>query len=97
MFKTSNFIIFCCRLKICAWQVLCLELLDNRRSGDRAKVSGKSAEGILMILALRAAQTGFTFGTIFKAQITVAGLPNNACKMFVCDRRHSNIFPYVCC
>ncbi|WP_150111634.1 hypothetical protein [Oscillatoria nigro-viridis] len=65
MFETSNFIIFYCRLNSCAWQVLCLELLDNRRSGDRAKVSGKAREGILMILALRAAKTGFTFGTIF--------------------------------
>ncbi|MEG4961982.1 MULTISPECIES: hypothetical protein [unclassified Microcoleus] len=67
MFKTSNFIIFCCRLKSCPWQVFCLELLDNMRSGYS---SVKAADGILMILALRAAQTGFTFGTIFKAQIT---------------------------
>jgi hypothetical protein len=34
-------------------------------TSDLAKVSGKALEGILMILALRAAKTGFTFGTIF--------------------------------
>ena len=38
---------------------------SRKRAGDRAKVSGKAGEGILMILALRAAKTGFTFGTIF--------------------------------
>ncbi|MEG5001524.1 hypothetical protein QUB13_28110 [Microcoleus sp. B4-D4] len=64
--------------------MLGLELFDIRLS---AKVSGNSAKGILMILALRAAKTEFTFGTIFKAQIiNVVGLPENSCKMFGCDR-----------
>jgi len=67
MFKTLNFIIFCGRINSCAWQVLCLELFDIRLSGDRAQVSAKAADGILMILALRAAKTGFTFGTIFQS------------------------------
>ncbi|MEG4217296.1 hypothetical protein QUA27_17650 [Microcoleus sp. Pol14C6] len=94
MFKTSNFIIFCCRINSCAWQVLCLDLFDIRLSGDRAKVSGMAGEGILMIIACGWSRQDSPLGLFFTPQITALGVPKthlitiDACKMFVCDRRH---------
>jgi|SRR6476469_67792 len=103
MFKTLNFIIFGCRINSCAWQVLCLDLVDIRLSDDRAQVSAKAGEGILMIIACGRPRLDSPLGLFFTAQITALGVPKPhlitiyPCKMFVCDRRHSNIFPYVCC
>ncbi|MEG5005461.1 hypothetical protein [Microcoleus sp. B5-D4] len=67
---------------------------SRKRAGDRAKVSGKAGEGILMILACGWPRRDSPLGLFFTAQITALGVPKahlitiDACKMFVCDRRN---------
>ncbi|MEG3904577.1 hypothetical protein QT987_21625 [Microcoleus sp. SVA1B4] len=67
-------------------------IFDYRAIGR--KVSGKAGEGILMIIACGWPRLDSPLGLFFTPQITASGVPKahlitiDACKMFVCDRRH---------